>query len=255
MIKVIFILLFCIIISICLKYIFTKIEKFETNDLDIQLVISRYNENLNWLNDIPFSKYKNIIYNKGFNNDFYNNDKSKIVTLKNIGKCDATYLYHIINNYDMLSEVTIFVTGSLNLQEKYIKAKKLIEEVEIHKDTVFISAYYEDVKKQLYNFQLSSYEARYKENNYPHSGAELSPAKIRPFGKWFDDKFGNIVIQHVSYFGIIAIHKKDILQHPKTYYEKLYTEFDDESANPEVGHYFERAWEAVFYPLNNPKYI
>jgi hypothetical protein len=53
----------------------------------------------------------------------------------------------------------------------------------------------------------------------------------------------------VNYFGVFAVSKKHILNHPQTYYQKLLAEFPKHS-NPEVGHYFERAWLAVFHPVD-----
>jgi hypothetical protein len=54
-------------------------------------------------------------------------------------------------------------------------------------------------------------------------------------------------IKVVNYSGIFGIGKKHIIQHPKAYYEKLIQELNTHS-NPEVGHYFERSWAAIFHP-------
>jgi hypothetical protein len=62
--------------------------------------------------------------------------------------------------------------------------------------------------------------------------------------------FNNIIIHNVSYCGIFSVDKRDILQHSVEYYKKLITQLSN-SSNPEVGHYFERSWCAVFYPMNN----
>ena len=75
----------------------------------VQLVISRYNEDLEWLKEFPFTLFTDIIiYNKGVNNEFYHPDVVKMVRVKNVGRCDHTYLYHIIENYDKLKDITIF---------------------------------------------------------------------------------------------------------------------------------------------------
>jgi hypothetical protein len=54
--------------------------------------------------------------------------------------------------------------------------------------------------------------------------------------------------------GIFAISKKDILQHPISYYETLIKDVD-ECSNPESGHFFERSWYALFYPYENIKIV
>ena len=62
------------------------------------MVVARYNENLNWLED--FKDDINFhIYNKGNDIIEYQNIK-----LPNIGREAHTYRTHIINNYDNLDE-------------------------------------------------------------------------------------------------------------------------------------------------------
>jgi hypothetical protein len=250
---IIIVLIFCIILFLIL---FLSYEKFNTskNKKNIELVIARYNENLEWLNTEPYNKYSNIIYNKGINDNFNNNILTKrIIKLNNLGRCDETYLNHIVNNYDNLADITIFLPGSLNIDFKDSKAKLLINEIEKHQDTVFISNKYNNVKKDLYDFQLDYWVATGKENNNINPESKLELSAIRPFGKWYDTYF-KWDIQHVSYLGIIGISRKDILNHPKSYYQTFLDQLQ-KSSNPEVGHYIERSWEAIFYKFNNPIYI
>ena len=50
----------------------------------------------------------------------------KVISLKNLGKCDHTYFHHIVNNYNKLADVTIFLPGSIDTSSiKYIKTLKL----------------------------------------------------------------------------------------------------------------------------------
>ena len=37
---------------------------------NVEIVISRYNENLTWTLETPFNEFKYIVYNKGDNEDF-----------------------------------------------------------------------------------------------------------------------------------------------------------------------------------------
>jgi hypothetical protein len=69
------------------------------------IVIARFNECLNWL--LPYDDCT-IVYNKGEDNipPFRN-----IVKLDNIGREGHTYLYHIIENYDKLSNRITFSQG------------------------------------------------------------------------------------------------------------------------------------------------
>ena len=76
------------------------------NKDDVNLIIARYHENIDWVlayNDIA------IIYNKG-NNDIpqFNNIKN----INNIGREGHTYLYHMKNEYNNLSNYNIFIQGN-----------------------------------------------------------------------------------------------------------------------------------------------
>ena len=71
------------------------------------IVISRYSEDLNWLESINKDKYKIFVYNKG--NKI---DGLKTYDIPNIGRESQTYLHHIIENYDNLSKYTVFLQGN-----------------------------------------------------------------------------------------------------------------------------------------------
>jgi hypothetical protein len=76
-------------------------------ELDIEIVISCYNENIKWLDAKDLEKYRDCItiYNKG------PNKIKNSISLKNVGRESHTYLYHIINNYDNLANRTVFFQG------------------------------------------------------------------------------------------------------------------------------------------------
>jgi hypothetical protein len=222
---------------------------------EIELVVARYNENLNWLNRDPFDKYPVYIYNKGSNDNYTVNNKNvRIKKLNNVGKCDHTYLYHIIENYDNLADVTVFLPGSTSMKYKIGKAKKIMAELKKKIGSVFIGNFMTDVKQSLYKFSIDTHKTANKDNFTENPDIYVEKSKIRPFGKWFENKFGDITITHLSYLGIMAISKEHILQHSKLYYQNLIKELEN-SSSPEVGHYLERAWEAVFYPMTGATFI
>ena len=77
--------------------------------MNTTLVCARYNEDLNWL--LPLKNESIIIYNKGEDNlDTF--PKQKVVKLPNLGREGGTYLHHIIQNYDNLSDYTIFTQAN-----------------------------------------------------------------------------------------------------------------------------------------------
>lgn len=70
-----------------------------------KIVISRYDENLDWLDLINQSNYDIVIYNKG------NDINRECIKLDNVGREAHTFLTYIVDNYDNLPEYTIFLQG------------------------------------------------------------------------------------------------------------------------------------------------
>jgi len=213
--------------------------------MTIDLVISYYKEDLDWVN--KYKGFNNIyIYNKGPNVVPDIEHKFIEIKLPNIGRCDHTYLYHIIQNYDNLATVTIFTTGSVDLPHKTEQFNFIYDKTLKTVDSVFYGSYYSDIKNDLSDFSLSAYDATYAKNKTEKQTMALS--KIRPFGPWYESHFGNLKITLLNYFGIFSVSKKHIHNKDKNYYITLIEDFPVNS-NPEVGHYFERSWLAVFDPV------
>jgi len=71
--------------------------------MDKHLVISRYNENIHWVEKVDPS-VRVFLYNKGI-------PSSNCIQLPNVGRESLTYLHHIITHYSNLPDITIFVQG------------------------------------------------------------------------------------------------------------------------------------------------
>jgi hypothetical protein len=224
-------------------------ENFEDSKPSMELVIARYNESLNWIDQDPFHKYPITVYNKGPNEDFKKtNNITRVIPVENVGRCDHTYLYHVIQNYDNLADITVFLPGSSDMDLKYDVAKEVVNESENTKNTYFTN-YTESVYDEFKDFSLDEWVTSYDGNKTINNESKLTLANIRPFGEWYKAHFGDKITTKYAYYGIFAVHKKHILQHPVEYYKDLIKELEV-SSNPEVGHYFERAWGAVFGPLD-----
>ena len=102
----------------------------------------------------------------------------------------------------------------------------------------------------MYDFTLDEWMASDIQNRGLNPESKLELSEIRPFGKWYEYYFNDIIVHCMTYWSIFSVDNKDILQHSKEYYENLIKQLSNTS-NPEVGHYFERAWCAVFYPMNH----
>jgi hypothetical protein len=245
-----------------------NIQGFDDNDDDdddtnisgltqtVEIVVARYNEDLSWLKYHPFNKFDTIIYNKGTNNRFYKPEKLKYIeNLENVGKCDHTYLYHIIKNYNKLADITIFLPGSCNMDWKLKKAKRMIRQ--IHKNNRAVILYNENMENvldKIYNFYLDFYENAFEINRIGNSTSDFEPSKIRPFGKWYKYHFSDIRLKYVTYGGIFSVAKEDIHNNPPYFYQDFLDEISN-SSNPEVGHYIERSWYSIFYPIHNTKFM
>ena len=72
--------------------------------MSVRLVIAKYKEDVTWTNKI--TDHKITIYDKS-DTPIINSIK-----LPNIGRETHTFLYHIVENYDNLDDVTVFLQGN-----------------------------------------------------------------------------------------------------------------------------------------------
>jgi hypothetical protein len=224
-------------------------ESFESN---IEIVVSRYNEDLEWLKNKKF-RYPVTIYNKGNNDNFYKPKGCKVIQLPNVGREGHTYLYYILNNYNNLPDLTVFLPGSSDDKRKINWVNKVMNKIKKEKKTTFPGQEHGDIKTKFYNFKLDDWESTHKSNNKANSEKKLFPSNIRPFGKWYEAHFDKNV-NYSGYGGIFAVSNTHIKQYSKQYYKNLLKELEV-SSNPEVGHYFERAWVAIFGVTDNANFV
>lgn len=246
------ILLLTIIYIIYRVFVTNKIiiSGFTDSENTIDIVISRYNENLEWMKSLDLKYFRNIfIYNKGpeLPSGFTYSNKIKIIQLDNVGRESHTYLYHIIQNYNKLADVTIFLPGSCDMEHKKDRAAATIEKSITTHNSVFIVSGINDVFTQQYDFTLTDYQSTNEENKNKNSEYKLYPCPEKPFGKWFEHNFGNIEV-YCMFNCIFSASKKHIHNRSLNFYKNLIKYLDFHS-NPEAGHYFERSWLAIFHPI------
>lgn len=255
----------CLIVITYVTIMLYHVKRCEmfSNIHTIDIVIARYAEPLTWLcsdffRDLCESKNNtgvviNLhIYNKG---GFFQlpdciprNVNIYMHQLKNVGRCDHTYLYHICRNYKTLANVTIFLPGSCDMESKAERTVNIIQHAFTYMNTAMICQDVGDVKNALYDFQLDGWLSSNQVNATSNQDPSMQPSPIRPFGKWFEYVFGaDKVTRCVNWFGILAVSKTDILHRPHEFYYQLLSMLDNHN-NPEVGHYIERSWYAIFNP-------
>lgn len=224
------------------------------------IVISRYNEDLNWLRNEPFNKYQYIVYNKGKNEDYYKSEKFKYeVKLKNVGRETHTYLTHIINNYINLDDYTIFLPGSIELENRYQRTKRLFYKIGSEngsKDLFACVATFFPVVNVYKDFKIDKYLSSNKNNKTMNPDDSMKLSDIRPYSKWYETLFNNKNIDSKCFTqnSIFALTKDTILKKPLSYYQELIKQVNEHN-NHETVHYFERSWETVFYPYSNMEHV
>lgn len=219
------------------------------------LVIAHYKEPIEWMKKFESFPFRTIfIYTKGDGSKPpvlpYSHPNVKIITMKNIGRCDHTYLHHMHEHYDSHADVTIFTTASAgNLAHKDATIKFIIPKVFEQKNSVFRVTHETEFKKKFTGFKVDTWRSSNINNQEANSTKDsVYPATIRPFEKWYESLFSGINTHHVVYGGLFAVSKDHIHHRKKDFYKKLLDQFPDHS-NPEVGHYFERVWLTIFYPV------
>ena len=101
------------------------------------ICVSRYNEDLSWTLEYPFHQFNYTVYNKGINENFEKRYVSKIITLPNVGRCDHTYLHHVVTQYHALPNTVVFLPGSTDMPYKKRIAVKILLSILHKKKSIF----------------------------------------------------------------------------------------------------------------------
>ena len=244
-------IIICLIIVSASLVSCCRIEPFIGSQSDsgtkpFEVVMARYNEDIDWIHDIVPSNTPILVYNKG--NDLPLTNKYRVKKLPNVGRCDHTFLHHIVTNYNSLADVTIFLPASSMDDHKKEKTLRVVNKAFETSNTVIDGVRLDDVQKDYYGFTLSEWAATNPKNSALHPSAKLLPCPIRPFGAWYEKHFPGVHTTIFVYYGILAVHKSHVHQHPVSNYEEL-LKYLDHHSNPEAGHYIERSWQAIFNPV------
>lgn len=224
-----------------------SLERFEV-DMKKRIVLARYKEDIEYILEDSFKDFEIWIYNKG--DEIINDDikkRCKIISLPNVGKCDHTYLYYIINEYDNLPDVTLFLPASYYyIDYKKEKVDMIIQKMKNNEGKSILPGSHtnKSVGDSLYSFVLNEYKTTFKKNQ-DKEDYKLLKSPIRPFGEWYKKHFNEKDCNFIMYQGIFAVSRKDIKKNQKEKYEEL-IKYVDHHVNPEAGHYIERIWGVLF---------
>ena len=213
------------------------------------IVVARFNEDLDWLKD-AFNQDDVYIYNKGAYLKASEYPRQwRIGTLPNVGRETHTYLHHIIQHYDKLADVTVFIQGRI---DDHIQGSTVNEPV----------PFLWQIAKEALEFGVSKNTTHVPANirGAPSPSFKLvdwAGSKIRDsgmkYGEWFESFVGQCYpapsVKFMWYgAALFAASKQAILQHPKAYYQRLFSTVHDHN-NPEEGHFMERSWYYIMKPI------
>lgn len=239
-----------LLVCICIYILWVLLVRKEQEGFQggTELVVARYKENLDWIQPYDDGLFNTItIYNKSSSPvEFKSNGANvKIERLPNVGVCDHTYLHHIVENYDRLADITVFIPGSGYLPYKKELIDFTIAKVKERRDTV-IPIYPFDVTlgEAMYNLTIDNYTIATDENRDANNNKHM-PAKIRPFGQWYQTYFGDSQMKNGTFIGIFAATREDIRSRGKEFYQQLLNQVNTYVFH-EASHYIERAWTTIF---------
>lgn len=182
----------------------------------IEYVIAHYQENIDWVK--PYASQSSIYHKGKKKKPAFPSYRWK--KLKNVGREGHTYLYHIVNNYRQLADITVFLQGRIDDHSWGKTPEDIVQEarekgigclgvplwVGTHVDYPGLEAFWEEML-----------------------GAPLLP--------------GTIFYTN----GCFAVRKDLIQSHPEELYRNLLSRLSREN-NPPEGFYLERMWYFLFAP-------
>jgi hypothetical protein len=182
------------------------------------IVVSRYKEDTTWIEGYPYVK----IYNKHSGSN----------KLPNIGRESHTYLHYVVENYDNLPDRVFFTQGDMTGHES-----RTVDEFIYSKDKI-----------------TGGFFSHKGPNAFPKGDGRVDWPQLHKADMDFFDWFSKYIDENIdmrtsdlrwSAGAIFSVRKDMILSRPKKFYEDLLSQFPDHS-DPEIGHYFERAWYYIF---------
>lgn len=191
------------------------------------VVISRFNEDLDWINEL---KIPYIIYNKGENNINFPS-----ITVPNIGREGNTYLKYIITNYNNLPKEIAFLQGKpFDHCEKiltYLNNHPIDNITYISNKVVFLMNKHQD--KYYLECDINGNDLN---GNGGHPGLPIKGI-LDQIGIQHDGPF--IFSQGAQYL----IPKICILSKPLSWWENIYQIYNNNSSSPWA---FERIWPLIY---------
>jgi hypothetical protein len=212
----------------------------------VGIVVAHYKEDLSWLSEafqsIPRKKF--YIYTKSEDKIPPMTEKHSHHYLENVGVCDHTYLHHIIDRYDRLEDITIFVTGSTyHLEHKKYQLDQVLQHYSTHTYFPYHSMDHNN-DESIRAFSLSAWCPSHDMNNPEHDKTcTLSRDRFKTFGAFYDELIHQGPINKLTVMGIFSAHRANIRQHPQFFYQNIIPHLNHK--NDQNSHFMERSWAMI----------
>ena len=212
------------------------------------VLITRYNEYIDWVNYIIDLVDFIYIYNKGPNTNLFKQfkpdyNKIKIIQLPNIGRIDHTLTYHILEHWDNLPETLINLPGSILMCKHkgyYLNAIIKRRNVIKTKHSGFYSPKF--LKISNYNYNINEYQA---EGTCNRNDNKFIKSEYIDFQEWKKAIIDDRPMRYLAMRGMFAVSKENILHIKKDIYINLMKSLSV-GDNIENGHFAERIWAHLF---------
>ena len=218
-----------------------------TNVRSFQVVVCRYKEDvkkMQWA-----EPYDCVLYDRT-EEPLKSTDKKRVVATPNIGRESHAFLTHIVTNYDKLADVTLFSQADPTIG--------YCVPIHHYRDCASFRAVVVDVAP---GFPLCTRDV------YKRTGQQRGYGWVQFPSPWkheweagsmlrtdlsMGDFFDNLVERErpegacvQCLHGMFSVTREVVHGRPKRFYQKLLDAIPEHS-NPEIGHYFERAWPYIF---------
>jgi len=206
------------------------------------LVISRYNEDISWVDDTILENFNVFVYNKGSNLGHIHLNRFNIIEIENTGRESHTYLHHIVDNYNSLPEKIIFTQAhpddhvSPNFKSGFLEFLNSTESFIYFSKNILGMSIMIDGVEESGNLNGSFWRNKHSLD----SCCVTVPSSLIPDienRKW---EFGT--------GAIFGVDRKNILSRSREFYLGCINILNKSSdlVNPPEGHAFERSWYLIF---------
>ena len=119
----------------------------------IRLVVARYKEDVGWIREVmrAYPSLHVVLCLKGpaltTEEESLLPPAVSVERLPNVGRCDHTFLDHIVRYYDALADVTVFASGAASDPRKGPKIRKVLRMAAEGGDTVLLGQKTDDARR------------------------------------------------------------------------------------------------------------